>query len=490
MRIKKNTFSINKKNEYWIYNLLFIDKIFYILKKNFPISIKLYNLILIVIASKTILLILILINVMNINFGKRNDIFNLIQSDLNSNFPYKINNKINLGIYTYRIKDGGRARITSILLNYLNNIKFFNINLFTVLKKEDNEYLIPKGIRRTNIKKNIIKEIRKKKIHILIYELESDKEIDILNNMKNIKVIFYQHTSSFDWIYDNYTTFKKLYKAFKNSKNVLSIVPFDHHYLFKKWGIRSIYLNNFMTYDYHSIIPTDFASKIILMIGRGDAKKKRFHIGIQAMEYIIKELPECELKIISDLTRINKIQKLVKNLNLENFIKFMGYKSSPDIYFKNASLILFPSISEAFPMVLCETKMYGIPNILLGLSYITVSKEGTFIIYDDSPESLSKESIKLLKDKKLMEKVGFEARKSMKKFNNQLLLSQWIHFILGIFSGENYFQKFKEKEKKINEHNLLDIINKQIKLLKMREKRFNNITINDFENFTYLEDLI
>ena len=434
-----------------------------------------------------------MININNIRLDKANDNYNLTQKGLNLTFPYTINNKINIGIYTYRIKDGGRARITSLLINYFNNLKIFNINLFTVLQKEDNEYLIPKCIKRTIVKKNIIKELKKKRIQILIYELDNENEINLLNNINNInniKVIFYQHASSFDWLYDNYSKFKNLYRAFKNSKIVLSIVPFDHYYLFNKWGIRSNYLNNFMTYEYYSIIPTYLSSKIILMIGRCDAKKKRFHIGIQAMEYINNQLPECELKIISELTRINKLKILVDNLNMKNIIQFVGYQYSPDIYFKNASLTIFPSISEAFPMVLCETKIYGIPNILLGLDYITVSKKGTSIIYDDSPESLSKESIKILKNDKLRKKLGFEARKSMKKFNNQLLLSQWENFILDIFRGDNYYQKINEKMKNIIEYNLQDIVNNQIKLLKMRAIRFNNISINDFINFSYMEILV
>lgn len=129
--------------------------------------------------------------------------------------------------------------------------------------------------------------------------------------------------------------------------------------------------------------------------------KKRFHIGIQAMEYINNEVPNIELEIISNLNRINNLKNLVDNLNLNNNIQFLGYLSSPEILYKNISLNIFPSISEALPMVLCETKAYGIPSIILGLDYITVSTGGTAIIYDDSPESLSNEAIKLLNNDKI-----------------------------------------------------------------------------------------
>ena len=85
------------------------------------------------------------------------------------------------------------------------------------------------------------------------------------------------------------------------------------------------------------------------------------------MEYIIHEIPQCELNILSNLTGINAQQDLINNLNLEDNIKFIGYSSIPEIFFNNASLNIFPSISESFGLVLSETKLYGIPNILLGL---------------------------------------------------------------------------------------------------------------------------
>ena len=160
--------------------------------------------------------------------------------------------------------------------------------------------------------------------------------------------------------------------------------------------IRSILFDNFMTYEYNSVIPSDLSSNTILMIGRGQAKKKRFKLGIQSMEYIVLENFKYELLIISDLTKTENLKYLVNNLNLDNYIKFIGYSQNPELFFKNASLNIFPSISEAFPMVIIETKLFGIPNILMGLDYLSISDGGTIIIYDDTPETLSREALKLL----------------------------------------------------------------------------------------------
>ena len=47
-------------------------------------------------------------------------------------------------------------------------------------------------------------------------------------------------------------------------------------------------------------------------------------------------------------------------------------------------------------MVLAETKIFGIPNIVLGLDYLTIVKGGTIIIYDDEPYSIAREAIKII----------------------------------------------------------------------------------------------
>ena len=414
-----------------------------------------------------------------------------IQKNINITFHNKIKNKINIGIYGYCIKNGGRARITAFLLNYFYKIKIFNVFLFTRIDKENNEYTIPSDIKRIVIRNNLMKILRKNKIDILIYELYNIKEIESLTRINDLKVIFYLHSSIFDWIYENYTNFKYIYKAYSHSKYSVSIVHLENDYLFGKWGIKSILLNNFMTYRYNSIIPSELSSNIILMFGRGNAIKKRFEIGIKAMEYIIQKIYNCELKIISSLIGINHLEDLVNNLDLEKNVKFIGYSSVPEIYFKNASLNFFPSISESFGLVLSEAKIYGVPNVLLGLDYISIANGGTIIIYDDSPESLAIESIKILEDNKYKKKLGIEAKLSMKKFDNELIFSKWVKLLLSVYNddNDNFYEKLRQQDKKISKNDSIKIINNQINLLKKRDEKFANLSINNFENFTYMESI-
>ena len=247
-------------------------------------------------------------------------------------------------------------------------------------------------------------------------------------------------------------------------------------------------MNNFISYEFNDIIPSSLSSRIIIMIGRADDKYKRFELGIQAMEYIVKQIPECKMKMISNKIGLDDIINITKTLKLQDNIEFVGYIGKPEIFYSNSSLHIFPSICECFPMVLSETKIFGIPNIVLGLDYLSVIKGGTIIIYDDKPYSIAKEAINILKNDTFRKELGDEARESMRKFNNHLTLHKWIKLLLSIVNGENYYQDLRKQDMKIDKDIALYLIKNQIKLLQNRDSNFENVTLNNIENITFIEN--
>jgi glycosyltransferase involved in cell wall biosynthesis len=403
--------------------------------------------------------------------------------------------KIRVGVFSYYLRNGGRARITSLLLNYLHKINIFNLFLFTreLGFEKESEYYIENDIIRISKKNftisNLIKEIRKKKIDILIFQHSNSKDIKILSNLTDIKTIFYQHQSFFFWLYKNYSNFKSIYEAYHSAKYIVSLIHLENDYIFRKWGIESIFMNNFISYNLKRVIPSDLSYKNIIMIGRADNKLKRFNLGIYAMEYIIQEIPGCEMKILSEAENVNRLFKMIEVLNLKNNVKFYGYTSTPEIFFKNVSLHLFPSISESFGLVLCETKIYSLPNIILGLDYISIYKGGTINIYDDRIETIANEAIKILIDDKYRKILGKSARKSIQILDNEILLEKWIKLILSVYFGNNYYQKLREEDKKISEDEAKKILDNQINLLRMRNSIYTNVTINNINNFTYMNNI-
>jgi len=376
-------------------------------------------------------------------------------------------------------------------LNHFNKVKIFKLFLFSLKRKIEGEYNIDNNIERIIFGgKNLIELIKKTQIDILLYQFYDYKQINILNKIKNFKLVLINHSCFFFWLYlGKYHFFKTYYQAYKNCDYSISLVPFENDYLFKKWGINSILIPNFVQYEYNEVIPSNLSSNIILMIGRGNDKYKRFDLGIKAMKFIIYEVPQSEMKIISSKNGLLFLQNLAKHLNLQNYVKFVGYSSNPAIYFKNASIHIFPTICESFGNVLAETKIYGIPNILLGLDYVVASIGGTVIIYDDSPLSISKIAIKILKNKRYKRKLGRIARKSMKKYNNNLILKRWVNIILSIYNGKDNYQKLRNEDKKMKDKEAIKLIENQLKLLNYRKKNFMNLTLNNLVNLTFMKNL-
>ena len=402
-----------------------------------------------------------------------------LQKFLNLTFSNNINKAIRIGIYTRSLSDGGIQRITSKLLDSLDGIKIFKLYLFTQREREENEFYLSGNIIRIVIKdynheKYLIKRILQNKIDIFIYQFPKENEIKALNNLKNVKIIYYIHSNVFFWFYSPQRKVLNIYKEYINSKYVISLTPIESNYLFKKWGINSILFDNLLTYDYDTIIPSNLSENKILLIGRGRSKYKRFDLGIQSIEYIKNQLSDIKLTIISKDIGINCLRKYIINLNLENYIEIVNYSSDPSFYYKSASVNYITSISESYSLVLSETKLYGIPSILLGLDYLSLSKKGTIIIYDNYPETLAKIALKLLLNRIYKKKLSQESRNSVRNIKNINLINDWKKLLLLVYNNhENYTKYFNRKTENTKE--LRTILLRQINLINRRQ---NNLNIN------------
>ena len=386
----------------------------------------------------------------------------------NKKFEKKCLKKINIGIYNPTISNGGKERLTALLITYLFKVNIFNIYLFTRTRKNKYEYQVPENTIRIQTFGSIdlINKLIKSKIDVFVYQSYNAYEMELLNKLTNVKTIFYNHSSFWFWIYLNRVNFiPQLYRIYKNAKYVISLIPLENDFLFKKWGINSILMNNFVTFEYNDITPSDLTTKNIIMIGRGDDRMKRFDLGLKAMKYIAEKVPESQMLIISNFNGCRYLINLVNSLKLENNVKFVGYSLKPEIYYQNSSLHIFPSINECFPMVLSETKIYGIPNIITGIDYVSAAKGGVINVNNDDPKAIANESIKILKDFDYRKKLGKIARESMKKFKNKITAKKWIELILAVYNGEYYYNKLKEEDQKIKEKEAINYLQNHLNII-------------------------
>jgi hypothetical protein len=95
----------------------------------------------------------------------------------------------------------------------------------------------------------------------------------------------------------------------------------------------------------------------------------------------------------------------------------------------------------------------------------------------------------MLKNEEYRNKLGREGRRSMKQFKNEELLNKWIKLILSIYSGNIFYEKLRKLDKKLSEKKIINILKNQISLLKNRNAKFKDITLNNIDNFSFLANV-
>ena len=424
-------------------------------------------------------LILILLLIFTIKYIRSNFKQNI--SDINVDI-------IKIGYYCSSIKYGGIERVMALLINHLSKEKIFVHYLISKSGILEDEYPIPNSTRRINLnypKRSVFDAIEENHIDILIYNFYNRFEIQKLNKLNKTKIIYYNHSTFFYWIYLHVYNFKNsIYQIYKQCDYVISLIPVENDYLFKKWGIKSILMDNPSTIEYDSVIPSDLTQKNIIMIGRSDDPIKRYNLGIEAMEKIIKVIPECKMNIVSKPNDI--YVRLIKKLNLSDHVRFVGFHKNVEQYFKNSSLHILPSLGESYAMVLSEAKIFGVPSIICGLDYLALAKGGTVIIYDDNPETIAKEAIKILSDYKYRIKLGQDSRLSMKRHTNQVIANRWVKLLISVYKGDNtLIQTLSDNEEKITDIERDKILKNQFRLFLQRKPNFKKITFENFIDYSF-----
>jgi glycosyltransferase involved in cell wall biosynthesis len=206
--------------------------------------------------------------------------------------------------------------------------------------------------------------------------------------------------------------------------------------------------------------------------------------AVQAMQYIVKEVPDATLYLVSSDSRVQFLKNLTRDLNLTNNIIFSGNTYNLTELFGNCSVHMYTSLSEAFPMALNEGKAHGMPVVGFKVPYSIPYQQGFIGVDIFDVEGLARETIKLLKDYNYRKRKGKEAKKSLKILKNNDTVQLWGRLVDSLLSNdrEDYRRFQEEMEKKYyNETRAREHLESQFNILVKHEI---NLTCHSFDNFT------
>lgn len=170
-------------------------------------------------------------------------------------------------------------------------------------------------------------------------------------------------------------------------------------------------------------------NKLILFVGSLKSVKGVKYL-IEAFHLLNKDIKNVKLTILGDGDQKKYLEQKSGEL-LDQNIFFFGRASSEDIikYMSMADLLVLPSLSEGFPIVILEAFAAGLPVIstnVRGLPEIVEDGKNGFLVEPKNPQQLSKKILVLLKDENLRKKMSINNLKKVEGYSWDSVVSKLI----------------------------------------------------------------
>jgi glycosyltransferase involved in cell wall biosynthesis len=168
--------------------------------------------------------------------------------------------------------------------------------------------------------------------------------------------------------------------------------------------------------------PHDLNEKIDIFIAVGLIRLKGIETLINAIPEVIRSVHDIKVYIAGSGKEEEKLKSMVKNLELEDHVKFLGYISDEEEinrYYKACKLVVVPSRWDINPFAPLNAAASGKPAIVSDKCNSSVIKDGEtgFVFKSEDVEELSSKMVKLLTDDKLREEMGKAAMEKAKEYD-------------------------------------------------------------------------
>ena len=163
--------------------------------------------------------------------------------------------------------------------------------------------------------------------------------------------------------------------------------------------------------------------KVILYVGRLIDLKGVDYL-IKAFDKLSKKMENAVLIIVGDGPEKGKLESLVKDLNIENRVIFMGNIENELLgaYYLLSNVFVLPSITtyyaDACPLVVNEAMYFGKPVITsdaVGTTFMIENDKNGYVVPERNSEKLGEAINKVLSNHELEKKMGEESKKLIKK---------------------------------------------------------------------------
>ena len=193
--------------------------------------------------------------------------------------------------------------------------------------------------------------------------------------------------------------------------------------------------------DIHNVQPhKSIEYPSILFVG-GLSKVKGIDTLLNAVPIIRKKILNLCLYIAGSGPEENKLKELVKELNIEENVNFLGYVSEIKkySYYKSTDVCVFPSIYEPFGIVLLEAMACGKPVVASnvgGIPFVVEEGKTGLLFESGNVKDLADKIMTILKNEELREKMGEAGRERAKEFTWDKIAERTVEMYKEILKGK------------------------------------------------------
>ena len=246
----------------------------------------------------------------------------------------------------------------------------------------------------------------------------------------------------FDFVYHRLISLPNEKYVLSKIPNIITVSPHVKEWVSNRTSSNIYVIPNGVAFDeIQSILikTKDQLKHPAILFAGGLSKVKGIDTLLNAVPIIIKKIPDLHIYIAGSGPDESKLKKLVKGLNIEKSVNFLGFISGSDKYswYKSVDVCVFPSLYETFGIVCLEAMACGKPVVASnvgGIPFVVEDGKTGLLFECGNVEDLAEKVIILLREKEMREKMGEAGRKRAKEFTWDKIADKTVKLYKAIIS--------------------------------------------------------
>ena len=146
---------------------------------------------------------------------------------------------------------------------------------------------------------------------------------------------------------------------------------------------------------------------------------KQHHLVLKIMPQLIKKFPDIQLVIVGSGPIENELKQISKDMKIDSHVRWEGFRNNMHDYIRDSDIMVLPSSAEGFGLVILEAWQHKKPVVAFDIpapNEIIIDNINGCLIEPFNTNLLYKKIVKILSNPQLLDRMGIEGFKTLKKY--------------------------------------------------------------------------